>query len=706
MSNERRNHILLTLLNADSLITIQTLAESFKVSQRTVRYDLDALDDSLVSHGLPKLVRKRNGGVRFIASGQCTQKALHLLRDLGIYQYTFSNVERENILIGQFLYHQEYMTIDDLAAKLLVSRNTIIKDLRKVRSWYALQDLKLSFFPKYGIKVVGDEEKIRQVALEFVKKTIGLEKAVEIIQKAPENGRCELSLYDCYQEWFRNINFESIQTLIREIERKLKTMFSDAAFTGLTLYTAIMTKRIQLGREIVMSSEELQALQSTGVFQAAYDASEFLSQQFSIAISLDEVGCLTKHILGSGVLSFAVDEQASRTELDMLVCNLIAEVSQRLGQDLTSDRHLFRGLINELRPCLYRLKYGLVLESGGVEDIKEDYKALSETVKSSIRSIEEYANGRLTDDEIIQLTLHFGAAIERLGPQDDGLPCVLVVCAAGLGTASLLATKMQSVFNVRIVDVVARHQAKRILAEKHVDLVVSTVELAETTVPAVKVSPLLPPHDIVALKRYIGKGKIPHTLLERTMKIVEKHCVIRDYDQLHNDLAVQFDAGTGKRNSHRLPSLKDLLTSDMMALDVEAADWEKAIRAAGRLLYQKKIIEESYIDAMIDVVRKMGPYIVLWDGVALPHASTEQGVHQVGISFVRLKNPVCFGHSHNDPVKLIFALAAVDNSTHVMALLELTRLLSDKEMVKVLSCLPDNRQVEEFIALNSNREST
>ena len=454
-----------------------------------------------------------------------------------------------------------------------------------------------------------------------------------------------------------------------------------------------------------MTDEELLALQSTGVFKSAYDVVKPIGGYFQITVSFDEVGYFTEHILGSGILSSAVDEKTSRTELDTLVCNLIAEVSCHLKQDLTLDRHLFHGLLNELRPYLYRLKYGLASEFGSEseEEIKHKYKDLFDMVRNSVRAIEKYTNGILTDSTVAHLTLHFGAALERLNPQDKSLPHVLVVCAAGLGTANLLASKIQAVFDVCIVGIVACHQAGRALGEQHVDLVVSTVDIKDTAVPAVTVNPLLPPHDLALLKTYLGNGKFAHRLIDSTLRIVARHCVIKDYERLYSELTAQFGAAMERKENSCRPSLRELLTVDMMELDVEVKDWKEAVRQAGALLYHRRIIEETYIQAMIDVVEKLGPYIVLWPGVALPHASTDKGVHRVGISFVRLKYPVPFGPPDKDPVKLIFALAAVDTSSHVMALLELTRMLSDCEKVKVLSRLPDNRQVEEFIALNLER---
>ena len=46
---------------------------------------------------------------------------------------------------------------------------------------------------------------------------------------------------------------------------------------------------------------------------------------------------------------------------------------------------------------------------------------------------------------------------------------------------------------------------------------------------------------------------------------------------------------------------------------------------------------------MIDVVRDMGPYIVLAPGLAMPHARPEMGAKQVGAALVTLEKPIDFG---------------------------------------------------------------
>jgi len=143
--------------------------------------------------------------------------------------------------------------------------------------------------------------------------------------------------------------------------------------------------------------------------------------------------------------------------------------------------------------------------------------------------------------------------------------------------------------------------------------------------------------------------------------------------------------------------LSDLLTAETIALDVEAQTWEEAIRAGGDLLVKAGRVEPRYVDAMVRTAREYGAYIVLGPGFALPHARPDDGVLRVGMSLVRLRNPVPFGHPDNDPVRLVVCLGAIDNETHLKALMELSELLGDPKSVEALLSAPDVEAVLRLI---------
>jgi len=135
----------------------------------------------------------------------------------------------------------------------------------------------------------------------------------------------------------------------------------------------------------------------------------------------------------------------------------------------------------------------------------------------------------------------------------------------------------------------------------------------------------------------------------------------------------------------------------MIELDFPAKDWEEAVRRAGKLLLDSDCIEEKYVDQMVSVVKTMGSYIVIGKGIALPHSRSGDGAHKIGISILRLATPVVFGHPENDPVDLVFGLSSIDNESHLRALSDLAKMLSDEDVVAYLRRVESSKEVMEFI---------
>ena len=140
-------------------------------------------------------------------------------------------------------------------------------------------------------------------------------------------------------------------------------------------------------------------------------------------------------------------------------------------------------------------------------------------------------------------------------------------------------------------------------------------------------------------------------------------------------------------NGRKEEVIHSILTEKTVDVKAEVQDWEEAVRAAGELLYDNGDVEARYIDNMINIVKEVGPYIVLLKGVALAHARPEQGAKKIGLSLLTLKTPVYFGNSENDPVSLVFALSAVDSSSHIDLLSELSEIFNDERgMERLTEC--------------------
>lgn len=143
--------------------------------------------------------------------------------------------------------------------------------------------------------------------------------------------------------------------------------------------------------------------------------------------------------------------------------------------------------------------------------------------------------------------------------------------------------------------------------------------------------------------------------------------------------------------------LKEMTDETLIRLNIEADDWQDAIRKAAAPLVEQQKVKPSYVDEIINGVLEMGPYIVITEHVALPHARPEAGALQSAIGIATLKKPIEFGNKNNDPVKYMFTLSATDNNGHLQALAEMAGLFEEKEFFKMLDTATSPKDVMNYL---------
>ena len=148
--------------------------------------------------------------------------------------------------------------------------------------------------------------------------------------------------------------------------------------------------------------------------------------------------------------------------------------------------------------------------------------------------------------------------------------------------------------------------------------------------------------------------------------------------------------------------LQDLLSEDNVSFHYPAETWEDVIRHGGQLMVDAGFTEPTYTEAMIDVVRDMGPYIVLAPGLAMPHARPEMGAKQVGTALVTLEKPIDFGSPENDPVSVAVFLCAPNKEEHIQLLTDIATLFEDEEFLDAAVNFESIEDVQSFLAEHLN----
>lgn len=135
-----------------------------------------------------------------------------------------------------------------------------------------------------------------------------------------------------------------------------------------------------------------------------------------------------------------------------------------------------------------------------------------------------------------------------------------------------------------------------------------------------------------------------------------------------------------------MSQLEKWLSNEKIQYIETVADWKEAVQIAGNPLLEEGAISQDYIDAIIRQKEEIGPYFVIAPRIAMPHARPEQGAKALGLSIVKLANPVKFDADENDPVDAIFMFSAPDSNSHIEMISEMAEVLSDENtMDKIFS---------------------
>ena len=703
MLNKRCSKLLNEIVNTEGYVSILELSKSFGVSNRTIRYDLDKIDDFLKSSNLPQLIRKPNEGISYKCSPIQKNNLLNLIGEVDLNQYALSQDERINMILIELLESRNYITMDNFAEHLLVSRSTILKDMDKVREWLSDKNLELKPCKRHGVIIDGEEKYLRKAAISLLTNNVDVYKALNLI-KYPKISRSEFALDKYKKQFFNDIDIPYIESCVNIAEKQLQNKFTDEACSGLVIHIAIAIKRIKEEKDIVMEKEELKSLEVTEEFVVASSIAKALENKFNIIIPVDEIGYITIHLLGSNV-SISKNNDVDWGTIEYIANDLIKKVSSILNISLFDDKQLLNGLIQHMRPAIYRLKHDIILKNPLLKEIKESYEELFYAIKSSAYEIERYGRNKLSEEEIGYITLHFGAAIERNKKADNTNINVIVVCATGMGTAKLVSSKIQSLFNLNIIDTISYHDLSDVLKNQKVDLIITTVPIRLNTndVPCIEVNPFLTEknvNDISSVLRKYNRGytnNVRKISLKEIMDIIGRNCTILNSESLTQELASYLSISNDIKKGAYEPMLREVLTDDFIKLNVEAENWEQAVRFGGEILKSNNVIEQSYIEGMINSVKTLGPYIVIAPGIAMPHARPDESVKKIGMSLITLKKPINFGNEDNDPVSLVVCLCAVDHSSHLKALSELVTFLGDKEFIEIVSNANNPSEITNYI---------
>lgn len=697
--DSRCTKILIELINSKCPLSIKKLSDRLNVSTRTIQHDLDKIDDFLMTCQLPKLDRKPGFGIS-IHFSMCELKALKTkVANLNNYEFTLSAEERQQYIATRLIKNKGFTTIQQLANDLLVSRSTVMLDLKDLKKKLERSNVKVISKTHFGIKIGGDERNIRRVLINMVSGPWN--------QQVTQNYRfldhIDLGLNKGIKNLFVDIDINFIERCVCSAEQQLDLLFSDAAYKGIVLHICMAIQRIRNGKDIVFSTNEISAIKNSKEFAVAANLANMLARKFHIKVPQDEIGYITVHFLGAS--SIRSEGRQKDSEYEILTLSVIGIMSQLTKKNLSIDSVLYNGLIAHIGPAIYRMKHEIQLDNPLYDEVKKSYPGLFALAKQAVLPVEKYAGEKMSANEVSYFVLLFAAALERYKSAlvEKHIKKVLIVCSTGIGSAQILSTRIQSIFQVNILQCIGVHSLRTYLRthKHHIDLIISTIPLPVSLIKSIVVNPLLEGNDVIRLEKYLKRRNTDRSIMtgnsdyQKILNIIQNNCKIINHKRLNNELMKIF--GFTSREEECALMLKDVLTQDVIRLHVNVSDWEDAVRKCGELLVEAGKAKPAYVEAMVQSVKTVGPYIVVAPGIAMPHARPESGAISTGFSLITLNRPVKFGNSRNDPVSIVVCICSSDNTSHIKALSDLVNLLGNEANVLKIKEARDVSAILELI---------
>ena len=146
-------------------------------------------------------------------------------------------------------------------------------------------------------------------------------------------------------------------------------------------------------------------------------------------------------------------------------------------------------------------------------------------------------------------------------------------------------------------------------------------------------------------------------------------------------------------------SLSDILTLDRVAIDEGAADPQDLLRRMARLLSGDAGPEREASIGIALLQREQMGSTGIGHGIALPHGRSD-AFDSPRAALLRLRRPVAFGASDEEPVDIVLALAVPAHFTHqhLVLLAEIAERLSDAGLRASLRTCEDPERLRALAA--------
>ncbi|MCT1578261.1 BglG family transcription antiterminator [Oceanobacillus kimchii] len=679
MLGEREEQIFNELIK-DTSVTSSKLAEKYNLSRRQLGYTFQKINHWLTESQLPEIERTRKGQF-IIDQSILTATVTSRVSPISNNEVILSEVDRVKFLLIMILGGKEPLSLAHFTSKLFVSKNTILNDMKQAQKHLDSYQLAIQYSRKDGYQIEGDEFQARKVMIWL---------ANDIILHSDEKEK----LHEVLK--LEGSLLEQFHRRLERVENKLNIEFTDEKLMTMPTIFSLILRRIRQGFQIQPLSIRYDELSNTKEYQATeeilYDKSLPVPEKLFITLNL-----LTGSVHRNELLI-----EDSIPDLVPAIDKMVRLFEKNACIIFQDREQLIDKLLQHLTPAYYRIKYKLTDAIVFESTYNEEFEQIRHLIKRALDPISEVMGSKIPENEITYIVMLVSGWMHMQGESMTEKVKAIVVCPQGVSVSRLMFHQLKELFP-EFVFLDSLSVREFLTYGLEYDVVFSPIALVTEKNLFISKT-MLRPEDKQRLRKQVMLevyDYIPNEInVDDILKTIGQYADVNDEKQLRKELYAYIHRDENAAITRQLSTsieldLHEFLIPEYITLREAVPSFEDAIRLCAEPLLKSGHIEQYYVEAAIQHSQE-DSYIAIGPHVAIPHAAPEDGVRQVGMSLLRIKNGVKYGEEGHQ-IKLMVMIAAVDKQQHIHALMQLMKVASSETILPKLVQANSKQYIHQLI---------
>lgn len=653
----------LILSNSKSM-EVKKLITTYRISLKTLRTDVNEINDFLLEAKMSPT--KLNEKEKLILLEKDIMKIQDRLNHMDTYSYKMSREERQIYIVAELLMSQDYITMQNLAKKLNVSRNTILNDFETVKDYCLAFNVNVLMKSSKGIKIECDQKDRNNLLMQIFHDL--------------EDDYMEKSFFHqlIQRKLGMKIPLEMIKEDLREYMEQQHMLVSDRVFSYVSIYLFVI-----LNRKINKKRRTVEKL--TGD-TASDNLLNWFADKYEVSINKNDVKDFGRYMKQHDFNISSEQKEINDVELYGIIVYFLQMVGEDIECSLQSDTVLIESLLEHIRTLKNWEDYDFEMPLS--DELPIPKEILEKTIEKNSIILERYLGYPLTKEMKESIMIHICAAFVR-NLEYLNLLEVLIVCPGSMATGKYLEAQVKNYFDFRVAAVIPSRDVEEFLKSNKIDFVISTVNVRSESVPCVKVQAQLTMNDINAIQNIaflLGRKEnksenesryVEQNFLDVMKTFLEKlDASKRDefFDEVYALMETKIQS-TGKS------ILAQMLDPSKIMIKQEKITWEQGILQAADILEKKGCVGSDYGKKAVENVKEYGDYIIISKGIALAHAGKKEAhVYKDGLSLVMCPEGIEF--TEGNIVYLVFCFAVAEEKDYLKLFQEIIALGKTQKKMK------------------------